>query len=370
MKIKNKILILTVSTGQGHNTVAEVLKNNFEKNGYEVAIEEPLKKSSEKWNRIVTQGYEVLAVKFPHIYDLVYKLSNTKIIWFILSKIINVIVKDKIYDIIQKHQPSLIISSHAMLLEPVCSLKRSKKISIPLISIVTDYKAHQSYINKGVDAYITGSNAINEKLIRNGILQNRIYMYGIPVRDEFRTKSNNIKSHGIFTVLLEGGSMGVPKLKESLESIMKIEEGLKLIVVCGKNEELKNEIESMCKSYNGNKNIEIYGFSSEISRFMDESDVIVTKPGGITVAEAFYMDLPIIIPYYIPGHEKENKDVLVEEGAALYVKNNSLGSEIQSLIKDKSKLSYLKKNIYSINKNYSVQGIIDIAEELVNTYND
>ncbi len=94
---------------------------------------------------------------------------------------------------------------------------------------------------------------------------------------------------------------------------------MRIIVVCGNNDTLRLSIEEKYEEVIPNKHIEVLGFTDKIPELMEVSDVIITKPGGLTVTESLAKNIPMIIPYFIPGQEEENAEVLVNAGAAIKV---------------------------------------------------
>lgn len=103
---------------------------------------------------------------------------------------------------------------------------------------------------------------------------------------------------------------------------------------------------------------------------MESSDLIITKPGGLTISEAIAKKLPMIIPYYIPGQEKENLDFLVKEGAAIYVYEISDIKELLESIMDNPKtLDGMKENMGKMRNGFGVDNIVCLGESLIEDFN-
>ncbi|TCT14686.1 processive 1,2-diacylglycerol beta-glucosyltransferase [Natranaerovirga pectinivora] len=365
-----KVLIFTVSAGHGHNSAANSLKKELEAQAYEVLTIEPTKEISKSLDTIISDGYKVLATKLPKMYGTLYKISNYQVLNNRLTKLCIRTLEEKIYNIILEHKPRLIICTHPMFVNVISNIKDEKGIEVPFISVVTDYQAHKSYVNKNVDAYIAGSIYTKDSLIKKGVDGNRVYAYGIPVRREFHTKKEKNESKSEFTILLMGGSMGVNAIKKSLKNLLKVDYPLRMIVICGNNETLKKSLENKYGSGLGNKIIEIIGFTSNVPEYMDISDVIISKPGGLTVSESLIKNIPMIIPYYIPGQEKENTDVLVNAGVAKKSEVKELSQIITELIENPVMLQKMKQNILEITKTHSLDSTVDLAVNLMNEYEE
>ncbi|MTI48686.1 MGDG synthase family glycosyltransferase [Sporosalibacterium faouarense] len=367
----SKVLIFTASTGGGHNQAASALEKEFNHKGYETIKVDMLKETSKMLDLLIADGYKVLATKLPKIYGGLYKLSDSQRINNRITKFFNKLAYTQISNIINSINPDLIIGTHPFIVDVVGNLKAKSIINIPFISIVTDYEAHQTYVNTNVDAYITGSEHTMKGLISKGILKSKIYPFGIPIRREFLDKKSNYNDFydRNFQVLVMGGSLGVKSMKKVLKSLNKCTHDLKIIVVCGKDEVLRKSLEKSFKNNIEGKEYIIYGFTKEVAKLMDSSDIIITKPGGLTVSESMVKSIPMVIPYLIPGQEEENAEFLVREGVAVKVDHiREIRYVIDNLINNPKKLDGMRREMKRITKKYSIDNIINLSENLINEY--
>ncbi|WP_432665520.1 glycosyltransferase [Wukongibacter baidiensis] len=366
-----KVLIFTASTGGGHNQAAKSLASKLEEYDHEVVVVDILKLTNKVMEKVVVEGYEILSCSLPVVYRGLYKYSNKKFINTKISQYIFKLFKRKINKSINEVKPDLIIGTHAFIVNIVSGLKRKKRISIPFISIVTDFKAHSSYYGEYVDAYITGSEYTNQGMIDKGIEAGKLYSYGIPIRQDFLFGNANVKSDEKknLTVLLMGGSMGITAIEEVLEGLVNCKCKLRINVVCGNNKVLLKRIESKYSESMYDKEIKIYGFTNEIPKLMDDSDILISKPGGLTVSEAIAKRLPILIPYMLPGQEEENAEFLSESGIAMIIKDiDKIDSLINNLVNNPEDLEEMKMKMENIAEDYSIDSIIELGEELINKY--
>lgn len=365
--MKKDVLILTASTGYGHNQVAESLKFELELNNCVVNIIEPFREVSKSLDLLVSGGYRVLATKMPKMYGKIYKASNSQIGGRSVGKLSVRALEEKLEELNLTYRPDLIISTHPLLVKAVCSIKLNGHYQGPFISIITDYLPHESYINRLVDAYIVGSQYTKKKTVQKGIDINRVHVHGIPIKREFSQYSRQIQKDRKFTVLLMGGSMGVNGVKKVFKELIEIDSDIRITVICGNNETLRKSLSQKNEGYQSKKDITILGFTDKISHFMEMSDVVITKPGGLTVAESFAKNIPMIIPYYIPGQEKENADMLFEVGAALRVDHKKdLNKTVERLIKNPEILEQMKRNMLNVSSEHSLDSTINMCLKLLN----
>lgn len=366
--MKKNVLIFTASTGQGHNAAAESLEKELTFQGYEVFTIEPTREVSKSLNTFIADGYKVLATRLPKMYGTLYKLSNYRKTNNQIAKLLKKALEEKIYNLICSYDATLVISTHPLIVNVISTLKERGKVDVPFISVVTDYQAHQSYIHQYVDAYIAGSEHTKNSLIKKGISEDKIYTYGIPIRREFHNKIRLYEKEHYFTVLIMGGSMGVNGIKKALKNLLEVQYPIKITVVCGNNKALKKTLLNKYINYDGDKKIEILGYSNNIPDIMDEIDVIITKPGGVTVTEALVKEIPMIIPYYLPGQEKENTQILNKAGAAKSASVKELKNIIEEFIKNPEQLQQMKDNIKEIIKTHSLDSTVHLAISLIEEY--
>jgi len=360
-----KVLIISASTGYGHNQAANCLKNELESSGYNACIVEPIKEEGRIIDLLVDNGFIILATKLPKMYGKLYKITEHKLVNKGVATFINKILRNTIIHILEEHKPDLLISTHPLLVNVVSFLKASGRVDLPFIAVVTDYKAHQSYVNKYVDAYIVGSKYTKEALAAKGILENKIFTYGIPIRKEFREPRKERKNN-VSTILIMGGGMGISSIKKCLEQLIKNDCNFKLVVVCGNNIKLQKELEEKYQGTVNGKEINIYGFATNIPELMDQSDLIITKPGGLTVSEAINKNIPILIPFFIPGQEEQNSEILVRAGVAARISDFSeLNQVVNKLFDNPALLEGMRLKALEISQELSPDCIVQLADNLI-----
>ena len=120
--MKRNVLIFTASTGHGHNAAAESLKKEIAIHGYNVHTFEPIKQVSKSLDMIIGDGYKVLATKMPKMYGTLYKLSNYEAMNSRISKIFIKALEDKIIELVKLYKPSLIISTHPLIVNVISNV--------------------------------------------------------------------------------------------------------------------------------------------------------------------------------------------------------------------------------------------------------
>lgn len=358
-----RILIFSATTGTGHNQAANNLKLFLEKDNIVEVVNlfNVDKKKSSLADSFFDKSFLFLANKLPNLYRVIYNTADLKITSKLIEKLF-VLNKRSIIDKIIEFKPDVILSSHPYSIPLVLSQIKNK--NIPFIQIVTDFKAHNIYVDKDTDAYIVGSTYTKNSLIDRGVKENKINILGIPIKSEFYN-SNKIKSDK-FRLLIMGGGMGIDSMELSIRKLLDLDLDILITIVCGSNIELKSKLEEDYKNKISLGHLKIYGYTNNISQIMDNSDVIVTKPGGLTTTECIAKRLPMIIPFYIAGQEEENIEFLKQEKLAIVLNDVSeLPEKLKRIISNKEKYNEYVSNLDKLASKYSLNSIKGLIDKIV-----
>ena len=391
-----KVLIMSASTGGGHNRAARAIKEELESRtidnmSIECEIVDSLKLVNNTMDKVISRGYEKSALYTPKAYGSVYRFSETTIASkneFKTNPLTSLMAR-KFKHLLNESTPDLIIGTHPFPMIALSTLKKnnnihslsrsesfykSTKVDIPpMISVLTDYTTHSTWIQNEIDYYIVGHEYVKELLVYEGVDSEKVKAFGIPVEKSFlshRDRETVLTELGLspekLTVLLMGGSFGAGNIKETLEDLITIDRDFQILVITGRNEHLKDKLSKMLDSTIHNKNICLLGYTNKMNDILASIDVLISKPGGLTTTEALLNDVPMIVPYFIPGQEEENLDFLTNCGAALRTtKKYSLPVLLKVLIEDPSRLDNLRKNIKSIRKFDSAVNISNLVVDIL-----
>ena len=386
--MSKKVLIMSASTGGGHNRAAKAMKDEIEKkciDGEHITCEiiDSLKLINTTMDKIISSGYEKSAKYTPKAWGGVYKMSDANIVskHEYKGNLFNTLLASKLKKLLKERKPDLIIGTHPFPMIALSTLKKkypyrnafNSFFVPPLISVLTDYTAHSTYIQDEIDYYIAGDEYVKEVLISEGVDGDKIKPYGIPVEKSFlehREKSVVLEELGLapdkFTVLLMGGSFGAGNIKDTLKELLEIDRDFQIIVITGRNETLKEKLEKSLEKHDIDKNISILGFTQDMNDILSAVDIIVSKPGGLTTTECLLKELPMIIPYYSPGQEEENMDFLSNCGAALRTsKKFTISVLLKVLIDNPTRMKLLKNNIKSIKKQNTAEDIANLVSNIL-----
>lgn len=337
-----KILILTISLGQGHNSVANCIAKQLNLMGQENIIIDMYEYISPLLKEIMSRGYLFTmdsAAKLRPLAKEVYHLNENRQIdsdELSISSIIKHFQASELRKFIDHYRPDVIICTQVYTAQVVALLKGSGCTNAFSIGIVTDFTI-QTYWQDTLelDFIVTATSQLEYQLKQRGIPPQKMLPFGIPIDSKFKTKMPTAAarrslglSESLPTMLIMGGSMGFGKIDDEIQELDMLDFDFQCMVVCGSNNKLFNKLTSIKSAHC----FQIYSYTNQIDMMMSASDLIITKPGGVTTSEALVMGLPIIIVNPIPGMEERNTEFLCATGAAINVTKTFTLAEAVSLV--------------------------------------
>ncbi|NMB15134.1 MAG: hypothetical protein GX985_07795 [Gallicola sp.] len=360
-----KALIFSLSTGGGHNTAARNLKEIFTDSDYEVVIVDTMNKISPKLDRTINKGYETLANKVPSSWGALYQLSNKKKISKGLFSTLAKVSRKTIIEILHRERPDIILGTHPFVVSFIASMKKEGIIRLPFISVVTDFVAHDLYLHDYVDAYIVGSDFTKIKMVEKGIHPDRVHSCGIPISKIFTIRKDP-PSFETFKILVMAGSVGFNYIIHIVDALLSIDRPIHIRALCGRNDKIKGKMKRRFAKDIQEGRLELFSYTDDVASLMDDSHCVLTKPGGLSVTEALNKNLPLLLPHYVPGQEKENVEFLLSNHLAFYARTPKETKKIMEEIMDSPEvLDTVKDNMEKITSNYHRKKIIHIANELI-----
>ncbi len=348
-----KILILTISTGQGHTQTAMAISEYFEKRGAECRVLDAYKDTNQLLSDSLEKGYLVGTQYATGMYRRAYRMaekSENNHHGFHLSRLANGMVGQKLLRHIKAFAPDVIITTHLFAALHLTYMEEEMQ-DIPTFGIVTDFTMHPYWENTHLDFYVTASSLLNFQCARKGIPEYKVLPFGIPVREKFASYISKEEARRVLeienktTILVMMGSMGYGNMAKSIKQIDKIKTDFQLLCVCGKNTKAQRDIERLETTHP----MRVYGYVDNVDVMMDAADFMVTKPGGITLSETLVKGIPVILMNPIPGHEDRNREFLVNNGLAMAVSSTCpIEEAVYQFLQNEWRRENLREGIRSI----------------------
>lgn len=331
---------MTASVGCGHDQAAKVIEKQLldKYKNIDIEIIDFIDIFPAPMGQFIKSTYLKMIDKVPSWYNLLYQGTMRLNQQSKVSSIFAYKYKKKILTLIEASDPDMILFTNPFPSTLVSHLKRKNKIDTYTASIITDYTAHSVWLDPTIDSYFVGSNILKQEMVDRGIKASKIHVTGIPIDGKFNIPVNREEKMialgldiNLPTVLIMGGGLGLGSIEEVLETTDKIDRPLQLIVVAGKNQSLKYELEN--RIYNPKHNVKVLGFCNNVHELMECSHLLVSKAGGLTMTEAITKELPVLVFDPIPGQEVKNAQYFSDIGAAMYLKDlDELKDGIEELL--------------------------------------
>ena len=328
-----KILILSCNTGEGHNSCAKALKKAMDRRGVACKIQDTLALISATLSQRVSNAY-VYSTR-GSLFEMVYKLggfvSNNSDSRQSLIYSANKLYAERLHNYIIDNGFDVVVCVHLFPAEALTALQRNAQLRIPTYFVMTDYTCIPFLSETDLDYYVIPHEHLIEEFAERGIPREKIIPIGIPVDEQrYASRQPRLRARRMLAqqmgwdittatghwYLLMSGSMGFGNLGELVEQLLRTirpEDGV--ICVCGRNEDMQHSLQ---EAFAGNQQLWVLGFTDQVPLLMDASNVIFTKPGGITSTEALVKHIPLIHTAPIPGLEDRNAHFFHQHGLSYH----------------------------------------------------
>lgn len=369
-----KILIFYASYGGGHLNAAKSIKECIDTNynDCETELIDCMKYVNKQIEKITTAAYREMAKKIPWAWGKIYSDSQKGPLAHLSSRS-NKIFAIKLLKLLREKQPDLIISTHPFGSQMCSYLKRKGKINAKIATIMTDFSPHDQWLvgYEFTDYFFVAHDKMKNYLISKNISENKVFSTGIPISSRFLKNYNKKEILAEFgleenkknILFFGGGEFGLGKTKtvEIFEDLVKNFDNIQIIAIAGKNEKMKASFENIVTENHKENSIKILEYTNKVPELMAISDLVISKPGGLTTSESLASNLPIIMINPIPGQEEENAEFLESKGSGIWIKKDDSSYEIfKELFSNPEKLEKLKNNTKILAKKHSTEEICKI----------
>ena len=320
------VLIATVTAGAGHVQAAAALEEAWRAVRPRDLIErlDVLEFTPKLYRKVYVDGYVKLVEHAPELWAMVFKKTDNPALVRKLTRFRRAMarfISDKFVKRLKQFKPDLVLCTHYMPLEILGRLETGAKAAPRpfTVSVVTDFEAHALWMEPSVNLYCVAAEETKARLVARGAENNAVAVTGIPIAAKFSCpvdvpairKRLGLRDDLPVLLVLSGG-FGMGPVAAILHELDKLPVPLQTVVVCGRNEELRRELAVQERKHPTH----VLGFAGNMHELMAVSDLVVTKPGGLTSSEALAMGRPMFVLNPIPGQEAANSDFLLEHGAA------------------------------------------------------
>lgn len=319
------VLLLSCSTGQGHNSCAQAIKEYFEKQNVHCEIQDSMTFLSKGFARFMSWGHSFMYRHIPSLFRWGYRYSQThpgvfrqnsgiyKILTMGAERLNDFMVSRKFDTVICTHVFSAMILTHSL---------KQRPLAIKTAFVATDYTFYPGMDACNLQKYFIASKQLIDTYSRLGISRDCIIASGIPVQQKFWGQIGKVEAKRFLKVnerskhlVMMCGSMGCGPMEKMLKHIAKkLPENVEVSVICGTNQWLFRKLNHRYRRY---PKIHIIAYTDQMPLYIDSADLCLTKPGGISVTEAALKNVPMAFVNAVAGCEQYNMDFFTGLGGAV-----------------------------------------------------
>ena len=365
-----RILFMSAPFGHGHHRAAQAVVAAVKKcdSSVDTRLVDVFDEYPDFFGNTLAKAYLRFVAKVPGAYGRIYEAQNDYGRYLSGRSIMHAAGAYKMLKLVKRVQPSAIVCTHFLPAGILDFLTNRRLINIPIYAIITDYSVHYWWVFQHLRKYFAGCNDMVHDFARYGVPTSKVMVSGIPTNLDLSKLSTRTEifarlelNPNIPVVSLMGGGTGMLPMDEIVEELDKCSAQFQIIAIAGTNVSMYRSL-SEYKQRAG-KTLRIFSYIDFVSDCMAASDIMISKPGGLTTAETLSIGLPLIIFKPIPGHEGDNTRFLVRNKAGLVAKNvRELANIVEGLLQCRLTLEELRQNALRLGR---PEAAATIARELL-----
>jgi processive 1,2-diacylglycerol beta-glucosyltransferase len=346
--MKPRVLIIHASTGNGHISAAVAVEAALKEQGAEAKIIDGLDYAPVAFRTWYGGGYEATVRSAPEAWGWLYRISDSKGLAFRVQTFADNVFLKRLEDFIDAYAPDVVVCTHSLPQPKLSEIREETGFKVAVV--VTDLYPHLMWQRGNPDWFFLPQPwSLEELSKRMPEARTKHSITGIPVHAAFGARPAVADAKTALgldphcpAALLTAGGIGAGDFVGAVEALTTIPD-LQLLIVCGRNDRIYEKLTALnVKGVAREVRILRRVPVDDMARLMQASDVVIGKPGGLTVSEALAAGKAFIVhePFLIPGQEEDNARYLVEQGIGMITATNeALETEANALVRDPERLA-------------------------------
>lgn len=321
---QKKVLILSCSTGEGHNSAAKAIEASLNAKNITCEVKDVLTFKSEKSSNRIAGLYNTLIKKAPTLFGLVYTLGKFYDDLRLPSPVYkaNAEYADKLYKYITENGYDRVICTHLFAMQAMTAIRRKFYLSARCYGVMTDYTIHPFIKDSDLDGYFVPNETVAKQFLEKGFSQDKVIITGIPVHPKFNENISKREARAKLSlpsdkkvVAIMTGGAGCGKIVSLCIKLNKaFGENNLFVVLTGRNDRLKAKLDGMFKN---NAKLQTVAFTSNVHLYLKAADCVLSKSGGLSSTEVAVANAPLVHLKAIPGLETANLKYFSRNGLSL-----------------------------------------------------
>jgi processive 1,2-diacylglycerol beta-glucosyltransferase len=359
-----RVLILTASYGSGHNEAARSLAAGFVARGASVTVVDHFRELVHPWfERASRRFYMALLRRAPVAWGAAYALGDRMPSDSPLAFGVTRIGVTRLAALLDALQPDAVVSVHATPAAALSALAAEGRRLPPHTTVVTDFVAHSQWIARGIDRYCVAADEVGHEFVARGIPRERVVVTGVPLRPAFAAPVDATAARRALdvdrevpVVLVMAGSYGsVGRLPDVVRMLGRLPGPVQGVVVAGRDAALVARLRRLAAG----TSTRVLGYADDVRGLMAAADLLITKAGGMTLAEAMAAELPMLLYGSLPGQEQRNERFASRAGIALAARSRrELARLLERALTEPGLLDHLRDGIRRARRPDATQRIV------------
>lgn len=364
-----KIMVLSASAGAGHVTAANALETALRESGIarEVVNIDVLTKVSPLMRNMYSKQYIRLVNRAPHLLGAIYDVTDQPKKFDGRRMTFDVANALPMLRLLANEKPDIVVSTHFLASELAAFATRRKRLNAYLATVITDFDAHAFWLSNPVDHYFTAMEETSRQLEHLGVKADNISITGIPISVKFADAPSPVEARRqlqldetLPVVLVSAGGFGVGPVVETVEAVKRCNSRFQTIVLCGKNEKLRAQLNfKYCSD-----TFHAVGHTDSMQTYMAAANLMIGKSGGLTSSECLASRLPMLIVSPIPGQEERNANHLLEHGAAVSGSIRTLTYKLDKVLSTPGQLKEMSEAAAALGQPNSARNVVARLQQL------
>ena len=361
-----RVLILTASFGSGHNAAADALAAAFRAAGAGTRVVDHFRElvhpAFDRWSRRL---YDTMLRRAPGLWSLAYRTGDRMTPASALTFNANRLGSARLARLLEAERPDRVACTHPT---PAGALGvlRARGVPTPPYAIAfSDFAVHGQWLHPEADVHYVPADALGRAVVAGGIAPERVVTTGIPLRPEFAEPLDRAAARAALgldprapvVLAMAGADGGRGRLEAVTRVLTELPPPLEALVVTGVDADLARALSARA---GGRAGLRVLGYAANVRQLMAAADVLVTKAGGLSLAEALAAELPVVCFGSLPGHEARNEAFVVAAGVALAARSPAeLGGVLRRVLARRDALDGLRAAGRALRRPHAARELAD-----------
>jgi processive 1,2-diacylglycerol beta-glucosyltransferase len=360
-----RVLILTASYGSGHNEAAHSLAAGFAARGAAVTVVDHFRELVHPaFERLSRALYMALLRRAAIVWGAAYALGDWLPSDSPLAFGVTRLGVGRLAACLDALAPDAVVSVHATPAAAMSALAGEGRRLPPHTTVVTDFVAHSQWIARGIDRYCVAADEVGREFVARGIPRERVVVTGVPLRAEFETAVDPVAARRVLglradapvVLVMAGSHAGVGRVPDVVRALARSGRGAQALVVAGHDAALAARLDALARG----SATRVLGYVADVRTLMAAADLLVTKAGGMTLAEAMAAEVPMLLYGSLPGQERRNERFASRAGVALAARSRGeLRRLLERALSEPALLEHLREGIRRARRPDATQRIVD-----------